>query len=373
MYLAPGLIDAHVHHPDGDYVNFVANGVTTIVGLGQRRGDALLAIRDDISNRRLIGPRVYTTDQTIANHIEITDPAQARAYVLGLRERGFDLVKVYNGISQPVFDAVVDEAGRNGLSVFGHLPRNFPVEYTLANGLDVVAHAEEFYFAFFGGPRDQELDAFDGSKVPDLGRAQEIIDLMLTHEVALIPNLSFSLITMRFWDDEAATMADPEMRYWSADTRDSWRRTNGARRDRIEKRMLRERIKYNFTHEFTRRAHAAGVLIVAGTDAPVRGVIPGSSIHTELREFIKSGLTSAEALAAATRNGGALVARYVDRTARIGVIAPGYEADLVLVAGNPLADIRHMKEIEGVMVDGIWRDKTELTRLRENLAARYRE
>ncbi len=373
MYLAPGLIDAHVHHDEGtDYINLVANGVTTVIGLGQREsGDAFRAIGDSIRRGLAIGPRIYTTDRTIANHIQIEDTTAARAYVRSLRERGFDLVKTYNGISRPVFDAVVAEAERNGLSVFGHLPRGFPVDYALANGLDVVAHAEEFYFTSFGGPRDQELDTFDGSALPDLDRAAGVIDLMVAHEVALIPNLTFAFVTMRFWDDEEAAMADPELRYWRPEFRDAWRRTNGGRRDRIEKRMLRERVKYDFVHEFTRRAHEAGILIVVGTDAPVRGVIPGASMHSELRELVKAGLSSAEALAAATRNGGELVARFVDPSARIGLIAAGYDADLVLVAGNPLADVRNMKRIEGVMVDGTWLDKAELRRRREALAARY--
>jgi hypothetical protein len=160
-----------------------------------------------------------------------------------------------------VFDAVVDESGKVGLGVFGHLPRSFPVEYSLSHGLDVVAHAEEFYFAHFGGPRDQELGAFDGSALPDISRADAVIDLMVEHEVALIPNLVYSFTVMKFWDDEETTLADPELSYWHPSLRDDWREANGARRDHIDKRMLRERIKYGLVHEFTRRAHEAGVLI----------------------------------------------------------------------------------------------------------------
>jgi hypothetical protein len=294
-----------------------------------------------------------------------------RDFVRGLDRDGYDLVKVYNDVPQPVFDAVVDEAHRLGLSVFGHLPRKFPVEYSLSRGLDVVAHAEEFYFAHFGGARDQALPTFDGSQIPDLGMAEKVIDLMVENQVALIPNLTFTFVAMRFWDDEDAAMADPELRYWSPEVREAWRTTNSARRDQVDKRMLRDRIKYDLIHEFTRRARDAGVLIVAGTDAPARGVIPGASMHSELRELVKAGFTYREALATATKNGGDLVARYVDKDARIGVIAPGYEADLVLVGADPLVDIRNMKKIEGVMVDGVWLDRAELKRLRDDLAERY--
>lgn len=370
-YLTPGLIDAHVHHYGVvPQINYVANGVTTVIGLGQRdSAEAFLELRRAALAQEVIAPRVYTTYMTIANHIEIEDPEEARAYVRKLKSDGYDLVKIYNNISKPVFDAVVNEAEKNGLSVFGHLPRSFPVAYSLSHGLDVVAHAEEFYFAYLGGPRDQELAGFDGSNIPDYSKMQKVIDLMVKHDVALIPNIVFSFVTMRFWDDEAAAMADPELAYWPPEVLDAWRQTNGARRDQVDKRMLRDRIKYNAIHELTRRAHDAGVLIVTGTDAPVRGVIPGLSVHSEMRELIKSGLSFEEALAAATKNGGELISKYIDEDARVGMIAPGYEADLILVSDNPLDDIRNMSNIEGVMLDGRWLDRAALDAMREGAAS----
>ncbi len=374
-YLTPGLIDAHVHHYDPvPYLNYIANGVTTVIGLGQRDGgESFLALRNAINAGDEIGPGIYTTSKTIASHIDIEDPDEARAYVRSLKADGFDLVKIYNNTPKPVFDAVVDEARRNDLSVFGHLPRNFPVQYALSHGLDVVAHAEEFYFAYFGGPRDQQLADFDGSAIPDLSKMQEVIDLMVEHEVALIPDFTFTFVTMKFWDDEDAVLADPEIKYWPAIAYESWKENNGARRDQIGKRMLRDRIKYNLMHELTRRASAAGVLIVTGTDAPERGVISGRSLHSEMRELVKSGLSFEKSLAAATRNGGELINKYIDADARLGVIAPGYEADLILVADNPLEDIRNMQAIEAVMTDGVWHDRQTLKMLRNDLAAQHQQ
>ncbi len=374
-YLIPGLVDAHVHHRQGvDYLNYIAHGVTTVIGLGQgETGAEFNALNARIEAGDLIGPRIYTTSQTIANHIEIDDPDEARAFVRQLKADGFALIKVYNNISRAVFDAVVDEADAVGLSVFGHLPRTFPTPDALRGGLDVVAHVEEFYFAHFGGPRDQALDDFDGSELPDLSQADAVIQLMIEHDVALIPNLIFSFVTQRFWEDEAGALTHPELAFSSPALRRDWRASNGARRNIIEKRMLRERIKYGFSHEFTRRAHEAGVLLVAGTDAPVRGVLPGLSVHGELREFVKSGLNAAEALATATANAGELVRTYIDPTVRLGRVVPGFEADLVLLRTNPLADVRHAADIAGVMTDGLWYDADQLAALRGKLAERYAE
>ena len=77
-----------------------------------------------------------------------------------------------------------------------------------------------------------------------------------------------------------------------------------------------------------------------------------------------------EALAAATKNGGELIAKYVDEDARVGMIAFGYEADLILVSDNPLDDIRNMRKIEGVMLDGRWLDRATLDAMREGVVSR---
>jgi imidazolonepropionase-like amidohydrolase len=93
--------------------------------------------------------------------------------------------------------------------------------------------------------------------------------------------------------------------------------------------------------------HRAGVAVLAGTDAPAPGVAHGASIHRELELLVLSGLTPSEALAAAT----AAPARafgFHDR----GRIAPGLRADLLLVEGDPTADVRATRRIVGVWTLG---------------------
>jgi hypothetical protein len=373
-FLLPGFIDTHVHYrPQAEFVNYLAYGVTTVLGLGQSTRDleGIRSLQRDIAAGDAPGPRIYTTAETVANHIQLDSPQAARAFVQRLDKQGYDYAKVYNNISRDVFDAIVDEAAKHDLAVFGHIPRNFPVEHSLSGGLDVIAHAEEFYFTHFQGPRDQDLENFDGSQLPDLDRAQAVIDLMVEHEVALIPNLTFTFAQMKFWDDEDAMLAEAEAAFLHPDLLESWARTNSARRPQANKRILRERIKYGLICEFTRRAHEAGVLLTTGTDAPVPGVFPGRSLHSEMRQLVMAGLTYEQALSAATRNGGELVSRHVDREARIGQIVEGYEADLVLLSHNPLEDLRHTQSIEGVMTDGRWYPRAELDRLRAELAGKY--
>lgn len=98
---------------------------------------------------------------------------------------------------------------------------------------------------------------------------------------------------------------------------------------------------------FVRRFIAAGGTVAAGTDASNQLLIPGYSEHRELQLLVGAGLSPADAIAAATRNGALLLG--VDS---LGLIAPGKAADLVVLTRDPLADIGNTRSVERVMVRG---------------------
>jgi imidazolonepropionase-like amidohydrolase len=85
-----------------------------------------------------------------------------------------------------------------------------------------------------------------------------------------------------------------------------------------------------------------------GTDTPNPFVLPGASVHEELRLFVEAGLTPYAALAAATRE----PARFLDRLHETGTIEPGKRANLVLLHASPVEDIRNTARIAGVIVRG---------------------
>ncbi len=96
--------------------------------------------------------------------------------------------------------------------------------------------------------------------------------------------------------------------------------------------------------------HEAGVRLLAGTDSPGLFVLPGFSVHEELEIFVEAGLKPFEALAAATRD----AAEFLEASDEFGTVQVGRRADLILVKGNPLEDVRHTSELAGVMANGIW-------------------
>jgi len=114
--------------------------------------------------------------------------------------------------------------------------------------------------------------------------------------------------------------------------------------------------------------HQAGAPIVAATDAIAPTLVPGFSLHDELALLVSAGLTPAEALDAAT---GAPV-RYLGMADSLGSIAPGKQADLVLLSGDPLADVRNTRKIEAVVLRGHFLDRRYLDDALRDLRRRAR-
>jgi imidazolonepropionase-like amidohydrolase len=109
----------------------------------------------------------------------------------------------------------------------------------------------------------------------------------------------------------------------------------------------------------------AGARILAGTDATNPFVVPGFSLHEELRLLVESGLTPYEALRTAT----AAPAEFLEDGA--GVVAEGAPADLLLLERDPLEDVAHARAPAGVMARGQWLARPELEHMLEDVAGRY--
>ena len=140
----------------------------------------------------------------------------------------------------------------------------------------------------------------------------------------------------------------------------------------MEKTANLER-KLGFLRRFVKAMADGGVELVAGTDAPgVPGMLPGTSLHDDLAELVKSGLTRFQALSTATREPG----EFIQRTKggdRFGEVVTGYRADLVLSSNNPLDDLETLRAPLGVMVKGVWHEANELQNIRHDIRENYIE
>jgi imidazolonepropionase-like amidohydrolase len=110
--------------------------------------------------------------------------------------------------------------------------------------------------------------------------------------------------------------------------------------------------------KFVWTLHRQGAALVAGTDAGINRVAAGTSIVDELREFEASGLSRYEALRTATVNGGELLGQ-----PQLGTLAIGAPAELILLGANPLEDLNALRSVEGVLLQGHWRDASAVAAL----------
>jgi imidazolonepropionase-like amidohydrolase len=167
-------------------------------------------------------------------------------------------------------------------------------------------------------------------------------------------------------DEFHALMARPEMRFLTPAERDRWANRNPYRvPDMIEPMTRAARQRYaELLSLLVGRLHEAGVPLLAGSDVGMVGILPGSSLHEELELLVQAGLSPYEALRTATVN----PAIYLDAADEVGRVAEGLLADLVLLEGNPLDDIRHSRSRVGVMKRGRWFPADELDDALQRLA-----
>jgi hypothetical protein len=378
-YLMPGLADMHIHLARKDeLVNYLAWGVTTVMHLGGSTNDGkkLLDYREQVKRGSLLGPNIYTTDRILdgdppvaSNALSIATQGKAREAVRKLKVDGFDFAKIYNNVSQATFNAIVDEAGKQNLPVFGHIPRGFDPLLALSGGQNAVVHTEEFFFTYFDGPRSTRnmLQNY----AADLGKLPALLEVLVENEVAVMPDLSFTFTNLLMWDNLDHIWNDAEFAYLHPASASMWEGGNINRRTEVENHIRRDQWKYDLMQRLTQEFQKAGVLQVIGTDASLPGLYPGAAVHRELTELVKAGISNFDALAIGSRNAGEFARRYLDSEVRVGLIAPGYRADFVLLEKNPLEDVRNARSVSAVAVNGRFTTKAELDIQRSQLRQRY--
>ena len=367
-FLMPGLADLHVHLFEvSDLVLYLANGVTTIRNLGgYGAADSILALREAIRSWKLPGPTIFTSGNWLDGsppfrdiNTVVTSAEAARDEVDRQAREGYDFVKVYNGLTTGVYAEIVDAASASGIPVTGHIPAAVGLDGVLASGQVEIAHAGPILWAI-GWDADSLAMARTAARIA-------------AAKVAVTATLSMAELGIHQAGNaaEIARVADrPENRYVPPSRRAFWRDENMfagmPRRPDPDARLAT-------LGSFVRALHAAGVTILAGTDADVGGQIPGFSIHDELRNLVAAGLSPYEALRTATVDAHAFLASVLGDVDPFGTIEPGRRADLILLEANPLEDVGNVRRRVGVMVAGRWLAEAELASRLEEIAERYRE
>jgi hypothetical protein len=271
------------------------------------------------------------------------------------KELDYDFVKPYDWLTEQQYLAVAGEARRLDMYLAGHPADQIPLETLFTAGLAELAHVDELLsYHWIGFDASDEAASIPAEGFPvDYESIPQTVDLLRRHQVGVVATLVVDDLMQRLCLDTPAVLSGVEYRTVPERYIQRWRTTGRNVRAFRDQGPYRRDVGMPFLQRLTKDLQAAGVILTTGVDATVEGMIPGYHIHREIELLVESGLTPYEALGAATRNAGQIVAR-MGRDGNFGVIRVGNRADLVLLSGNPLADASNTRNRIGVMVRGRW-------------------
>ncbi|MBP8274987.1 MAG: amidohydrolase family protein [Acidobacteria bacterium] len=368
----PGLVMLHEHlyYPTGPGVYgqlgasfvrlYLAGGVTTIRTAGNENGFMDMSLARGTEDGSIVGPTIDATAPYLngprPGSLQMTalkNEADARRHVNYWADQGATSFKAYMQISRADLAASIDEAHKRGLKVTGHL-----CSVTLGEAADMGIDNLEHGFA--------AATDFFANKQPDVcpGQTQgqqsviaadingdavkALIKKLVDKKVALTSTLTvFETFTPGRPMPPGIDVLVPDLK---AQFEASYQRTSNSQTS-VYKQLFPKMMALELA--FVR----AGGLLVAGTDPTGSGgVIPGYSNQRQIELLVEEGLTPLEAIKVATLNG----ATYLGRAAKIGSIAVGKQADLMLVTGDPSTTIGDVRKVDTVFRKGVGFDPVKL-------------
>lgn len=387
-YLIPGLVDTHTHaHGWLDETEsipplfrwFLANGVTTVRDAsGMGREKTFVELRQKVERGEILTPRIYVSGTASVQNVGRHGAADLRDLTRRLIALGVDGIKIIL-LTRDEALAVLEEARLADVPVYGHTyvfggdrmgrpDLTFGVDsYTLdvvRAGISGVMHVESTAPtpAHMPPPPTPQVQAenivewvlywFTRWLHAEEAGVQALIDAMVAHGTWYEPTLSAYHVTAH----PERYRQHPGEKYWGGSVHEFYGLPWFPEQDQPTIAAVMEAAM-----EFVRRFHEAGGSVIVGSD---NLPLPGWGTHDELRLLVEAGLSPLAALQAATVN----AARALRWENRIGTIEEGKVADLVLLGGNPLEDIRYAQNISALVVNGRYLDRQALDRLLQEAA-----
>jgi imidazolonepropionase-like amidohydrolase len=332
LVLMPGLIDAHFHLDRSKTLPhlFLQNGITSLRDPGAwieayegERTSGYAVPRLFLTGPHFdSSPPAYPYDAFIARDVE-----EARIQVNKLADQGASALKVYFKLPLQIIKAVCDQAHQRGLVVTGHL-ETVPAVDAIRAGLDGIEHVTSLGTSLIPA---REAEKYKQAMLLD-SNARRSGWYEMWNNIALDGPHIDSLISLMVEKNTflSATLAIFEFQDQQVDS---------VKFSGFKKMM-----------EFIGKANKGGVNVVVGSHSVVPHAEPGWAYHREMELLAASGMTNHEVIMAATLEN----ARFFKVEDRLGSIEVGKQADLILIAGNPLEDIKNMRNIKQVMLNGTW-------------------
>ena len=410
-FAVPGFCDMHAH-PLSDRRDaepalrlMLACGVTGFRQMGGSR-----TLLNDRSAGKLAlpldGPALLSMPGEVLLPFNAGAESVALQSVRQQADAGADFIKVAM-VAPRVFFTAQAEAARLGLTTVGHLPVGIDVRAAsdgrmrsiehLGPGVGIVAACCDHQGAIERAMADRPAPKFPS--VPRLPFAERLMEMLMARVMAktvinpllLAKPADADLIAdagRSFNDDKARALArvfaadqtwqcptlirlrtqqfcddpvyrdNPNNRFASKRTLKDWRKATEKYASRPETMRSAYRNHYARQLEMVRIFDQEGVKMMAGSDVSGSGwEIPGFALHDEFDQLAAAGLTPLRILQMTTIN----AAEFLGRTATLGTVEPGKDADIVLLSANPVENVAHLHDIAGVVRAGRYYSPETLT------------
>lgn len=343
--LIPGLWDMHTHISVEQGLLHVAGGVTTIRDMGNNP-ENYRAVKAAFDSGEIIGPRTFAAG-VIERRSPYSAPLKALAETLPealalvdvYAAMGYPQIKIYSSVEPGWVAPLAERAHAQGMRVSGHIPSFMTAERAINDGFDEIQHINMLFLNFLAGPQDDTRTPLRFTRVAEAGGGldlesepvRQFIELLKSRQVVVDP-------TVAIFDDM--------FRHRSGNLSPSFAMVAEHFPPAMKRGMYAGRMDINKDNADTyaasadallgmlRKLHESGVHIVAGTDS-----LAGFGLHRELELYVQAGIPTADTLRLATLG----AAELMQASDTSGSIAPGKNADFVLLASNPLADISALR------------------------------
>jgi hypothetical protein len=354
--LLPGLWDMHQHLVAETAYLDIAAGITTVRDLGNPI-DNLKRVHDDIEKGTQIGPRIVRAGfidgpgpfegpiKVLAGNAE-----EARQQVDRYHDLGYVQIKIYSSVKPELVPVIAAEAHKLGMRVSGHVPAGMIAEDFVRNGADEIQHMNFIFLNFMPDVKETRTPA----RFIEPGKRAGAIDLNSQQVNDFIAFLK-----------SRHTVIDPTLAIWEAtyvDRPGQPAASDAYLFDRLPLQVQRGsktagealnasdpavdkqyRACYANMMRMVKKLHDSGIQIVAGTDEG-----SGYALHRELEIYNQAGIPAAEVLRIATLE----AAQVMHMDHDFGSVTPGKFADMILVNGDPTANISDVRRIEVVIKNG---------------------
>jgi imidazolonepropionase-like amidohydrolase len=353
--LLPGLWDMHAHIGDADGALNIGSGVTTARDVGNDP-DKLDDQKKRYDEGTAVGPHLLRFgfiegrgEKAASSKVTAETETEAKAAVEFYFKRGYEGIKIYNSMKPELVPLLAKEAHARGMLVVGHIPVHMLANEAVRAGYDGIEHINMVLLNFLA---DHDTDTrttarfllvADKATTVDLkGKAvQDFFGLLRDKKTVVDPTLAtfestFAGVPGKITPGEEWMVARLPVQTQRSFLTGGLPIPEGQEKARLE--------SWEHVIATVKAMRDAKVTLVAGTDA-----LAGLSLHHELELFVRAGLSPAEALRAAT----IVPAREMKKDKKSGSIAPGKDADLVVVDGDPLARIGDIRNVVSTMRGGV--------------------